>query len=72
MQERKEFGALWIKTGPKGEYLSGTISIGTEKIKVVAFLNKTKKNDKEPDWRVVESVERASNTEAKEEISSPW
>lgn len=55
MEKQTEYGALWIKSGPKGEYMTGNLSIGEQKIKVVAFKNTQKKNPNEPDWRILES-----------------
>lgn len=52
-KDPNELGALWMKTGPKGDYLTGTIN-GE---KVVVFLAK-KTNDKGPDWRVLKSKPR--------------
>lgn len=49
-----ELGALWIKSGPKGDYMTGTIN----GVKVVVFKNKNKREDKHPDWRVLKSVPR--------------
>lgn len=57
MSERDdEIGALWEKTSQKGtEYLSGTID-GQD---VVIFRN-TRKQGKQPDWRVYKSTARGS------------
>ena len=54
----KELGALWIRTGAKGQYMTGTLTIDGTAIKVVAFTNHNKKNEKEPDWRILRSVPR--------------
>jgi hypothetical protein len=48
-----EFGALWVKDGAKGEYMTGEIA-GQ---KVVCFRN-TKGGDKAPAWRVLKSKPR--------------
>ncbi len=49
-KDPNELGALWIKTGPKGEWMSGTIN-GQP---VVAFRNDRKVDgSKAPDWRVM-------------------
>jgi hypothetical protein len=47
----EELAALWIKSGPKGEYMTGKIG----DVPVVAFRNTRKKNEKEPDWRILRS-----------------
>ena len=47
-----ELGALWIKTGSKGDYMTGTIS----GVAVVLFRNDRKaEGSKQPDWRVLKS-----------------
>jgi len=45
-----ELGALWVKQGVRGEYMTGTIG----GVKVVVF-RADKKSDKSPDWRVLKS-----------------
>lgn len=46
-----ELGALWVKTGSRGEYMTGTIEgIGA----VVCFRNSSD-NPKAPAWRVLKS-----------------
>ena len=54
----KELGALWIRSGAKGQYMTGTLTIDGTAIKVVAFTNQNKKNPKEPDYRILKSVPR--------------
>lgn len=46
-----EIGALWVKSGRKGEYMTGEIG----GVKVVLFKNGNKRSDKAPDWRVLKS-----------------
>ena len=53
-----ELGALWLKRGAKGEYMTGTIS----GVKVVLFPNTNKTNDKQPDWRVMKSEPREARS----------
>ena len=48
-----ELGALWLKTGAKGEYMTGEIG----GVKVVCFPAK-QTNDKSPAWRVLKSKPR--------------
>lgn len=53
-KDPNEVGALWRKTSASGvTYMSGTIN----GVKVVCFENR-KQNDKQPDWRVMKSVDR--------------
>ncbi len=50
-----ELGALWVKSGPKGDYMTGKVG----DVAVVAFKNDRKKNPKEPDWRILKARPRA-------------
>lgn len=52
-----ELGALWLKTGTRGDYMTGEIS----GVKVVLFPAK-KTSDKSPDWRVMKSKPREQVT----------
>lgn len=63
-QDPNEIGALWSKTGGKGEYLTGTIA-GQ---RVVCFKN-TSGSEKAPTWRVLKSVPRAQTPA---EDDAPW
>ena len=47
-------GALWLKTGPKGDYFTGEVS-GQ---KIVVFQNGYKESEKHPDWVVYKSKPR--------------
>lgn len=58
MEKRTELGALWVKRSAKGEYMTGTITVNGEKMPVVVFYNANKKNEKEPDWRILPSQPR--------------
>lgn len=51
----KSIGALWAKKSRNGEYFTGNIEVGGEKIAIVAFYNANKKNPKEPDYRILKS-----------------
>jgi uncharacterized protein (DUF736 family) len=68
MEKRKEYGALWAKTGAKGDYFSGTLEINGEKVPVVAFYNANKKNPNEPDYRIVQSIPKAQTENAQPEL----
>ena len=47
-----ELGALWIKEGQRGDYMTGTIN----GVKVVVFKNDRKaEGSNQPDWRVMKS-----------------
>lgn len=49
-------GALWVKNGAKGQYMTGNIEIDGVKTNIVCFLNSNKKEAKHPDWRILRSV----------------
>lgn len=52
-----ELGALWEKSGPKGQYFTGTVN----GVKVVVFKNHHKaEGSNAPDWRVLKSKPRDS------------
>lgn len=63
MEREKDLGALWIKTGAKGEYMTGTIEINGEKINIVCFTNQHKKEAKHPDWRILRSKPKEETVE---------
>ena len=69
VEERKELEeafALWSNTAKSGiEYLSGKV----EGMKLIAFINKEKKNEKEPDIRVYELI---NDEISKEAVASLW
>ena len=48
-----EIGALWLKSGAKGDYLTGEIG----GVKVVCFAAK-RTSEKSPAWRVLKSKPR--------------
>lgn len=65
--EKRELGALWTKVsqGSGKKYFSGHIKIESDfgeekKINVVAFHNKDKKSENQPDFRIYLSKPRAS------------
>jgi uncharacterized protein (DUF736 family) len=54
-----EIGALWIKTGRKGEYMTGTI----DGKPVVCFPVRSD-SEKAPQWRVLKSKPREQSDES--------
>jgi hypothetical protein len=56
-----ELGALWIKSGNKGDYMTGTVGGQA----VVVFKN-DRKTGNQPDWRVLKSKPRATKTSSDE------
>lgn len=56
MSSLNEIGALWKRTGAKGEYFTGTVTINGQAIELRVFKNDYKKMDKHPDFKVFLSV----------------
>ena len=55
MKDPNELGALWLREGPKGEYMTGEVN----GVKVVCFRNRSD-NPKAPTWRVLKSQPKAA------------
>ena len=77
MAERQdELGALWIRSGAKGTYMTGTLTIDGVAIQVVCFTNQNKKDAKHPDWRILRSKPREQEennvNEAINHEDVPW
>lgn len=53
MAKGDEIGALWVKQGQSGEFMSGEITVGGVKQAVTIFRNTFKKpGERTPDWRI--------------------
>ena len=50
----KDIGALWLRSGAKGEYMTGVITVDNVAHQLVAFKNKKTKPN-QPDWRIYKS-----------------
>lgn len=54
-QKKKDIGAIWVKSGQYGDYLSISVEINGQKHNFTAFPNKYKEaGDKKPDYRIPE------------------
>lgn len=53
-----EIGALWTKSGRKGDYFTGSIEMNGEKHAIVIFPNGNKRSDKSPDFRILKAKRR--------------
>lgn len=51
----KDIGALWLRNGPKGEYMTGIITIKDVAHQIVIFKNGFKDKPNQPDWRIYKS-----------------
>jgi len=55
MAAEKDIGALWVKDGKTGKFLSGVITIGETAHQIVIFKNGFKEKPNQPDWRIYAS-----------------
>lgn len=62
-----ELGALWVKEGRKGKYMTGTIN----GVAVVVFKNERKNSERQPDFRVLKARSREER-QAVEDDSEPF
>lgn len=46
-------GALWIKDGKNGKYMSGVVEIDGVKHNIVVFKNNYKERENQPDYRIL-------------------
>jgi len=76
---KRELGALWKKKSATQTYLTGHLSFEDgERINVVVFSNKNKKNDKAPDFRIYVSEQKqqaskpaVASTPVKKVVNAP-
>jgi hypothetical protein len=54
-KDPNEIGAMWIKKGNHGDWLSGHVTLDGVKHDIVCFFN-DRKTGNQPDWRVLKSV----------------
>lgn len=66
-KDPSEIGALWLKHGAKGPYLTGTIN----GVAVVCFQNTRKTSDKQPEYRVLKSKPRDGAARSESDDSTP-
>ena len=55
----EKLGALWAKTGERGDYFTGELEIDGVKQKIVVFANGFKDADNKPDFIIYKSRPRA-------------
>ena len=48
----KKIGALWLKEGKNGKFLSGMLEVDGKKINLLVFRNDNKKEDRHPDYTI--------------------
>jgi uncharacterized protein (DUF736 family) len=76
--DKREIGALWTRTsqGSGKKYFSGHFRVDTEfgeekKIPVVAFYNKDKKSENQPDFRIYLSRPASEREQESSKTESP-
>ena len=60
-------GALWKKTGQKGEYMTGEVEVNGVKQRIVVFKNSYKEKKTQPDYRIRERKPRGDKPQPKQE-----
>ena len=55
-EKNKSIGALWLKEGKNGKFMSGSIEIEGRKHNFVVFKNSYKEQDKQPDYKIFEAM----------------
>lgn len=59
-----EIGALWSRSGTKGMYMTGNVQINGVVHEIVCFTNDRKKNEKQPDWRILKSRPKGEKSQS--------
>lgn len=60
--KERELGALWVKNGRSGDFLSGHCSVDGQRVEMVVFRNKNKTSDKAPDYILYKSKPMEGNS----------
>jgi len=53
--KERELGALWVKSGRSGDFLTGHCLVDGNRVEMVVFRNKNKTSDKAPDYIMYKS-----------------
>lgn len=65
----EKLGALWVKTGKNGKFMSGVVEIDGVKTNIVVFKNDHKENEKHPDYKIYLSEGRKEQVDNGDEDS---
>jgi hypothetical protein len=57
-----ELGALWEKEGPKGPYMTGSVTVDGKKTDIVVFRNHFRTKDNHPAFRILRSRPKEERT----------
>lgn len=54
-EREEELGALWVKSGANGNFMTGSIAVDGVKVDVIVFENRYKRTDNHPDYRILKA-----------------
>lgn len=64
----EKLGALWLKDGKKGKYMSGVVEINGVKTNILVFKNDHKESDKHPDYNIYLSEDKRGKVADDDEL----
>jgi len=64
-------GALWLKDGKAGKYMTGEVEVNGEKQRIVVFKNTYKQQDKQPDYRILAARPKDASEQASQQPAQP-
>lgn len=67
-----ELGALWLKEGKSGKYMSGRIEVNGEKINIVVFKNTYKEKENQPDYKILRSRPKIGAQVRQESVAADY
>ena len=59
-------GALWIKEGQNGKFMSGNVEINGVKHPILVFKNTKKEKDNQPDYKICQPAKESGLQQAPE------
>lgn len=65
----EKLGALWVKTGKNGKFMSGVVEIDGVKTNIIVFKNDHKENEKHPDYKIYLGEDKRGKMEDDDETS---
>ena len=64
----KDIGALWLKDGKNGKFMSGKIEIDGQAHDIVVFKNGYKEKPNQPDYKIYPSQPRGQQVEDSDDV----